>query len=513
MQTAQPAAPSTPFFFAIFCILFATIFSYTLSIIAGPYIVGELGGSNDIATYGVSFYALGNALGIPLGKPLIPRMGATRLLVIAIVLFAFFTGVCAISPTFPIFNIARFFQGFVSGPFYAVIFSFLGIFSPPEKRERFRAIALTIFTVGPVIGASWGGIIAYLWNWKWAFVFNVPLLLILALYFGLRLRKYPFAKETPSPFDMVGYISFFLGIFCLGTYGIMAQELDWYRSTTLNYLLAIGTISFIFFILWEWNHPSPIVPIKLLKKKPIVSFALFNLSVLFSVFFGIVILLSLWLKIWVNYTPDWIAALLGIMALSAPFPLLSAHPRIKVIDNRFFLALAIILLALSCFKTMFFNIEVNLGRIVTSRLLAGFGLAFFLAPLFRLCFNRLQDEESVDVLSLFQITRALSSGIGASVYDIIWQRRRIFFHERLGSKITVFSDQTKEFFAKAKTIGLEGLNADAQLDYYLQQEATSLALDDCFYLMAWVLVGLLVILVATFFLKRSSFLTRADFHN
>jgi hypothetical protein len=49
--------PTAMLFFALFCTLFSVIFNYTLSIMASPYIVADLGGSNSIATYTVSLFA------------------------------------------------------------------------------------------------------------------------------------------------------------------------------------------------------------------------------------------------------------------------------------------------------------------------------------------------------------------------------------------------------------------------------------------------------------------------
>jgi MFS transporter, DHA2 family, multidrug resistance protein len=92
-----------------------------------------------------------------------------------------------------------------------------------------------------------------------------------------------------------------------------------------------------------------------------------------------------------------------------------------------------------------------------------------------------------------------------SLYVILWQRRQIFYHERLGSNLTAFSMQTNQFFKNAKLIDLKGQFADARLDYFLERQATSLALDDCFWLMGWILVGLLVLLCLTFFFPEDDF--------
>ena len=489
---------SSLLFFALFCVLFTAIFNYTICLMASPYIVSDLGGSYEITTYCVSFFAVGNALGVPLGRTLLPRIGAARLLFVCLLLFTLLSWACAVSATYPLFVIARFFQGFVCGPFYALGFFLFGALQPPEKKDLFSGIIILLFTTCPVLGACWGGWIAYEFHWSWVFYINLPFLVLLAFYLRYRLRGFDKAEVAHIPFDGVGYTTFFIGVLCLSFVAITGQELDWFRSDLITWLVVVGGISFIFFILWELTTPSPFIDLKLFKN-PKLSFALFNLAVLFSAYFGMVVLLSLWLKLWVNYTPDWIATLLGIMALTAFFPPLLLSKKLSSVDDRIFLALAIVLLAISCFYTMFFNVEINFGRIGISRLFAGLGLALFLTPIFRLSFRSVKPEQLLSVLVLFQVIRALSSGLGASIYDIVWQRRQIFFHDRLGSKITALSPETQEFFAKANTIGLKGDFANAQLEYYLQREATSLALDDCFYLMGWIITGLLLTFLVTFF--------------
>jgi MFS transporter, DHA2 family, multidrug resistance protein len=508
-NTTLKRPPSTSLFIALFCTLFSVIFSYTLSIMASPYIVGDLGGSNDIASYTVSFFSLGNALGIPLGRPLLPRIGAARLLVLCVVLFACFTGACAIAPTYPVFNACRFLQGFVSGPFYILCFYLFSLLQPQEKRGIFSSITLMLFTTGPVIGACWGGWLAYEWQWRWIFHLNVLPLLFLALFLHYRLKGLNSATFPKTPFDGIGYLSYFVGIFCLSTAVIMGQELDWLRSPLFIILGIIGIPSLLFFLLWEPLHPHPLLNLKLLRR-PSLFFGLFNLAVLFSAYFGMVILLSLWLKLWVNYTPDWIAALLGIMALTGLFPFFLIDKRISRIDSRFLLSLAIVFLILSCLHTMLFNVDIDFGRIATSRLLAGIGLCFFLPPIFKLCFHNLQGEEMLHTLGLFQITRALASGLGASLYAVLWQRRQVFFHDRLGSQLTPLSEQTQAFLQGAEALGLPKESIPAQLNFYLEREATSLALNDCFYFMAWVLIALLLTCALSFLTKRSAFATEAS---
>ncbi len=475
---------------------------------ATPYIVGDLGGSNDIASYTVTFFALGNALGIPLGRTCVDKFGTAKCLVFGMLLFCLLSLVCAIAPNYPFFIAVRFLQGFSCGPFYALIFYLNAKLVPAEKRGLFTSITLSIFTMSPVIGACWGGWIAYEWNWRWIFYFDLPLQLFLAFCLWRRLKGFDSHKppNQNSSFDLIGYLSFSIGVLCLGSVLTTGQQLDWFRSPLIITLAVLGILSLIYFIIWEFHHPTPILYLRMLKN-PYFSFALFNLTILFSAYFGMVILLALWLNLWVKYTPDWIALLIGTMAFSGVFPMFLIDEKIRKMDNRIFLAISIVFLAISCFHTMLFNVDINFGRIAFSRILAGIGLAFFLAPIFRISFHNFPKENHIHVLSLFQVVRALASGLGASIYTTIWLRRQVFYHDRLGSKLTVLSPETQEFFSKAAQIDLHGETANAQLEYFLQRESISLALDDCFYLMGMLLIGMAVIFALTLFLRRRGFVS------
>lgn len=490
-------------FIALFVTLFLVVFNYTLALMAGIYIVGDLGGSSYTSTYATSFYSVGNALGVPLGRSLSPRFGAVRVLFVCLFLFAFTSFLCGISPNFPFFIVARFLQGLVSGPFYTLVFRLFSELTPAKKKILFTSITLTIFTVSPVLGASFGGWIAYDYDWRSLFYLNIPLIVATALYIWSKLKNYrPFLPK--KPFDGWGYFFYFFAVLAISFALIMGQELDWFRSSLITSTLCFGLLFFIFLIFWSLHHSDPVVNFRLLKH-PIFSFALVNLALLFSTYFGTVILLALWLSLYVNYTPIWIGVLLGGMALSGLFPAYLIRSKLGERDARWPLIIAILFIAISSFNTMEFNVEIDFERIAISRLLAGFGLAFFLPPIFRLCFHTFEEEKTLDVVVIFQFVRALSSGLGAALFTTLWQRRQVFYHERLGSQLTPFSQPTQDFLTQSRNLGLQGSSSFAQLDYFLDRQATALALDDCFYFMGWIMVALGVILLLSYCKKKESF--------
>ena len=486
----------------IFGALFTAAFTFTMTSMAAPYIAFDLGGSADISVYTVVFYGIGSALSIPLGKPLAARLKTGRALVLCLLVEALFTLGGALTPNYPLFIFFRFLQGFAAGPFYPLISHLLVSIVPPEKRPITTSIFVTILVIVPAIAVCWGGFIAYMYDWRWIFLFNFPWILLLAHFLWGRLKTLTAApKETP--FDGVGYFFYAVGLASLSIALTLAQQLDWYRSPLLVTLTLIGLPSLLFFILWNRLTPHPLLDFTILQK-PLFCFVLLYLGIIFSIYFGMITLIPLWLKLYASYTPNWIAAILGGMVFGCFLPWYLIQQKLGTLDCRIPLAISLLFLAISAFHTTIFDVEINFGRIAFSRIVGGFGLAFFLPPLFQLAFKHVPDDKMVDHIELFQIVRNLAAGLGAGLCDICWQRREVFFHERLGEKINPVSYLTKNFLARAKTYWVPG-DPNALLDEALQRRATSLALDDVFWLLAWILVALLVALLFTLACKKETF--------
>lgn len=494
----KEVSPSPLFFICVLLTLFLAIFYNTVTNMAGIYIVSDLGGSTDISLYPMVFFGLGNALSIALALSLAERWGAIKLLVYGLLSYTFFSLLCGIASTFFLFNLYRFGLGLSSGLFYILCRKLIFVFSPTEKLENYSIVMISMYAIVPVLGACFGAWLAYENVWRWIFHVNAPVAFVLALYFWVFFRHLDEFHVAPSSFDTVGCIFFFLAAGSLVSAVTLAQELDWFRSPLFTALVCMGVPSLLFFVLWEWNHPEPLLDIKLLQS-PLLSYALLNLAILFSAYFGIIILITLWLKLYVNYTPLWISILIGIMATSGFLAYTIGKTFLRHFDPRFTLGLAIGCLAGSCYYSVSFNVEVDFFHLAVARCLSGVGLVLFLFPLFSLAFCSHGPEKFPKVFTLFQVVRALFSSLGAAFYTTLWQRRQFFFYERLGEGLTPSSQLSSEFLHRAvDRFHLTKNQAADQLHVFLYEQATSLALNDVFGCMGWILTALLVLLVFSF---------------
>ncbi len=492
-----------PFFFpAVFIMLFLGIFYFTVTNMAGIYIASDLGGSHLTSVYPMVFYGLGNSLAIPLSKYLVERIGAPKVAIASLLIYSLFSLFCTLAPTYPIFNCYRFGLGLAAGPFFFLSKRWIDEYASEEKKKVFTTLMILMFSIVPVLGACFGAVLAYEVHWRWIFHFNKPISLFLIFYFWRTFAKLGHPKLKKIPFDLWGYVSYCLAFGSLVTAATLSQELDWYRSDIFMMLISISIPSLLFFLYWEWHHPSPIVDLRLFCN-PALAFTLLNLAILFATYFGMIILIALWLQIYANYTPLWISVVIGSMGLAGFVGYAFFYFEFHRFDPRISLGIAIVFFIISCTYSSHFDVNIDIAHLAIARSLAGFGLILFLIPLFRMALTCCAKQEIDRVYILLQAVRTLSSSLGAGLYVILWQRRQVFFYSRLGSELNPYSQLARAYYKRATEIfHLTKEQATAQFQVYLEQQSTSLALNDTFGFMGCVLGMLLLVLIASFFYQK-----------
>ncbi len=472
---------------------------------AGVYIVSELGGSHEISLYPMVFFGLGNLLSLPLADPLAQRVGTVRLLIHGLLLYTLFSILCGLASTFVVFNLYRLGLGIASGLFYVLCRNLMVAYAPEEKKADYTLFATLIYIIAPVLGASFGAWVAYDSHWRWIFHVNEGISLGLALYFWRRYRHLDTPAAMQPPLDKIGYCCYAAAISSLLTAATLAQELDWFRSPLFVGLLIIGIPSALFFMIWELRHPNPLIDVRLLLHRKLC-YALCNFGILFSSYFGMIILIPLWLNIYANYTPLWIAALIGIMAGAGVIAYGITHSVLGKLDPRWSVGIAILCFASSCYYSTYFNVEIDFFHLAIARLLAGLGLMLFALPLINLFLTCHGEGKALPVFVLFQTFRSLSGSLGVALYVILWQRRQVFFRERLGEGITPDSPLTLDYLHRAvHEFHLTADQALAELGTALDTQATSLALNDVFCCMGWLVAALFIPMALSLFKRAKIF--------
>jgi DHA2 family multidrug resistance protein len=279
------------------------VLDITIANVSIPSITGELGAAPSQGAWIITSYAVANAITVPITGWLADRIGQVRLFTTAIVLFTASSFLCAMSVSLPMLIAFRVVQGAVAGFMIPLSQSLLMMNYPPDKRTMALAIWAMTVTVGPIIGPILGGWITSNYHRSWIFLINVPDGLFAAFGTWELLSDHE-TPTRPVPVDLPGIALLVIWVGSLQILLDKGNELDWFGSPFIVGLAVTAVIGFVLFLIWELLDEHPIVDLALLANRNF-TIGIATLSLGFALFFGMTLLLPLWLQTQMGYTSEW----------------------------------------------------------------------------------------------------------------------------------------------------------------------------------------------------------------
>lgn len=219
-----------------------------------------------------------------------------------------------------------------------------------------------------------GGWLSYDYSWPWIFFINIPFGLFSALTIKFILKRYE-TEPQKLAVDWVGVALLAVGVTCLQFLLDKGEQFDWMKSPIIRSCAVASFVSFAFLIPWELFHRTPILDLRILKIRSFALSILF-IAVAYSIYFGAVVLIPLWLQTNMSYTSIWAGisvAPLGIMPVLFSTAIGKLVSRIGSIIP---LAISFVMFAISSFATAFLDTDVDIWHIAFSRFMLGFGMLF-----------------------------------------------------------------------------------------------------------------------------------------
>lgn len=222
----------------------------------------------------IAAYLVGAAAFLPLCGWLAGRLGARRLFLTAIALFALTSAACGLAPDITTLTAARFAQGCAGAMLLPV--GRIIVLAQTPKTDLLRAMGMmtTPIVLGPLLGPPIGGLIVTAASWRWLFLLNIPIAIG-----GLILVRAcipPLPPGARRPLDVRGILLLAAGLVGL-TYGVSLVARPASREEGAMFV-AGGLVCAIGYLRHERRHPHPIVPAALFAR---ISFAASNIGGLF----------------------------------------------------------------------------------------------------------------------------------------------------------------------------------------------------------------------------------------
>src|SRR5216684_906765 len=281
MSNGKPAI--NPWFIAVTVTLatFMELLDTSIANVALPYIGGGLGRSYDEVTWILTTYLVANAVILPMSAWLSRVFGRRNYYLGCVALFSLTSLFCGLAPNLGIMLSSRVLQGLAGGGLAPVSQAILVDTFPPAKRASAFALYTIVIVTAPAIGPVLGGWITDNYNWRWIFFINIPIG-FLSFFLSSKLLKDPPAFEAERAsvrtngklnIDGIGIALIALASAALEVALDRGQIDDWFGSSFICWMLAIGVIGWIATVLWELRLKEPIIEFRLLASR---NFAIAN---------------------------------------------------------------------------------------------------------------------------------------------------------------------------------------------------------------------------------------------
>ena len=377
-----------------------------------------------------------------------------------------------------------------------------------EQRGQAFALYGMAVVAAPAIGPTLGGWITDNFNWHWIFFINLPIGIISLLLSNRMVEDPPYLvteRRKRKPIDRWGLGLVAVGVGCLEFVLDKGQEKDWFGDRTITLMFLLAVTALIIFVWWEWEHPDPIVDLKLLKNRNFGTAVGFQF-VLGMVLFSTTVLIPQFLQSLMGYTAEraGMALSAGALVLMVMMPL--AGKLVSMMDARLMVAIGFFATSLGLYNMTRLDLNVSFGHIVLWRVFQVLGLSFIFIPISTLNYVGVPAGKNNQISSFSNFARNFGGSVGTALLTTFLVRTQQTHQSTLGAHFIPGSVGYENFLTQTRgalmAAGQSGAQAKAgAMGYAYQQllrQSAMLSYQNAF----WVLSIVAVVLVPWPFIMR-----------
>jgi DHA2 family multidrug resistance protein len=481
---------------------FMEVLDTSIANVALPHMAGSLGASQEEATWVLTSYLVSSAIILPISGWLANRIGRKRFYMSCVAMFTVCSMLCGFAQTLPMLIFARILQGLGGGGLATSEQAILADTFPIEKRGQAFALYGMAVVVAPAIGPTLGGWITDNFNWHWIFFINLPVG-VLSLYLSNRMVEDPpflKARKEASKHLKVDFMG--LGLVALGV-GFLeftldkGQEKDWFGDPMIRATAILAVCLLIFFAVWEWNHPDPIVDLRLLKNRNFGT-AVFLQLVLGMVLFGSTVLIPQYLQVLLGYTAERAGMVLSPGGFVMMAMMFVAGRTLGKMDPRLMVCVAYIVTAVTIFNLTRLDLMTSFASVTEWRMLQVIALPFVFIPISTLNYVGVPATKTNQISALSNFARNLGGSAGTALLTTFIARSAQVHQVQLAANVVPGSARYNLFTSQMRHALISGGMNQAQASqaavgeaYQMMiRQATMLSYKNAFAILAAVVLVL-----------------------
>jgi DHA2 family multidrug resistance protein len=383
--------------------------------VALPHMQGSFSASVDEIAWVVTSYLVANGIMIPMTAWISLRFGRKRYFLTSVFVFSAASALCGAATSLNQMVVFRLIQGAAGAAMIPSSQAILMETFPPEEQQMAMALWGVGLMVAPILGPTLGGWITDNWSWRWNFYINIPVgLTALAMVSGF-VHDPPYMRDHSVRNGSVDYAGIAFLVLSLGALQIVldrGQRADWFNSPWVVYATLLSAGTFFALIVRELSFSEPIIDLKIVGI--LVFDAALGITIVFSsILFGTLLLSPIFLQELMGYSawksglvqaPRGVGSMTGMMLVGqlAGFG----------INTRKFIGIGFALIAVGCWFTAQFNLQVGMREIIWPTMVMGFGFGMIFPPSSAAALSCVSRERMGYAASLYNMMRNTGAAIG-----------------------------------------------------------------------------------------------------
>lgn len=375
----------------------------------------QLGAGVETVQWIASGYMLGMASTISITGWLSRRVGARRLYLGTLVLFAAASCLCAVAPTIELLILFRVIQGVVGGATMPVGMMMLATAAGPQRMGRVMSVVGVPMVLGPITGPVLGGFLVDALSWHWIFLMNIPLAVV-AVVLGVRLL--PEVPMRPSgPFDGRGFVLMVAGpplvIFGLTRCGTRGSVLDPVGLTAIvaGLLLVVG------FGVHALRREHPLLDVRLWANRGFAASSL-TAMLISAALFGSMVLLPLSFEALRGVSPAGAGLLLMPQGVGAAVGTVIAGRLADRLGGGRVAVLGVLVVAAATVPLLFVDGGTPSWVIVAVLFLRGVGMGGAFIPATSAAYAHVRRDDIPDATPQLNVVQRIGGATGAAVLTL-----------------------------------------------------------------------------------------------
>jgi len=508
-----------PWFVALAVVIptFMEVLDTTIANVALRHIAGGLSAAVTDGEWVITSYLAANAIILPISGWLSIRLGRRNYFLLSILVFTVASALCGMATSLNMLIFSRVLQGLAGGGLQPSSQGVLLDAFPKEKQGAAQTAFSIAALLAPVVGPTLGGYVTDNYGWRWVFYINVPVGLLALVMCNALVFDPPYLKAQSAEarrqnraFDTLGLSLLAVTMTSWEVLVSKGQEWDWFGDPFLRVqgLALLFVLGLVGLIIRERRYDNPLINFRTLKD-PNFRVCCMIIFCAFATLYANSVSLPALLQSLFGYDATTSGLVLSPAAIFSIIMLVIVGWLLgRGVDARYLMAAGLFVLGIGGYWMSRLNLEISPWQIVWPRVVFIMGLSTIFAPLNVAAFINIPPQLRGAAVGLLALLRNEGGSVGTSLAQTIQQRRDQFHSLRLGENldplnpaVNSYVDQTQRVFLQqsgdpvaANQVALQSL---ANLR---EQQSSSLAYFDVFFIFAVVAVALIVLV---FFMKPS----------